>query len=552
MMRMLRSVRCDGPQLWRAGETGRRRLSVGDGGDDVLLMQRRCAAIRVLVIVLALGLGGRVGGQGAAEVVSSASADDAASVAVIGAQPEAGMAPLPVQVHALDSQLAAGDVLTTRYEWDFGDPAGAHNRVIGWNAAHVYDRPGEYTVTLRVVDAARREAVARHAVRVVPDRRRRLYVASDGDDGVRGLAPEAPLRTFGRAMEVLGDGMTVLLRRGDVFDVKRTQRIAARNCVLGAYGEGAAPILHWSGASGSGAILALDRGTTADVVIQDIRFDSTGAPATQRNVVDALKLAGRNVVVRRCEFGDVTTALNCERGPIGVLSYDNRTVLESGLRAYYLWAQGSDHVHLGNVVTGSGHEHNIRLGGASRVLIARNDLTNEPKRCIWSMLGTHAYIAENTLRQGRLTVGPNHAAGDAADRFRWCVVEGNRLVDALPRFPVIEVAHGAEHVMIRTNIMETAGGSCISVNGHSAEHARTSVDIRVLHNTGVNAGRLGRFLDCGADVRGVSVLNNLYVAPRLETGTHRSAILFVLDEDLEGFDGIEGNVWPRPAAFRWV
>ena len=473
-------------------------------------------------------------------------------MAVIHTRAAMGMAPFAAHVHALDSALGAGDPLTTFYEWDFGDGEETYNRLVGWNAAHVYDRPGEYTVRLRLIDAARQETIRTEVIRVVPDRRPRLYVAASGDDADSGLSPDRPVRTFRRAMQRLRDGMTVVLRRGDVFDVGQTQHVAKRNWVLGAYEEGDSPVLRWSGSPGCGAIIALDPAASADVIIEDIRFDSIYAASPERNLVDAIKLAGRNITVRRCVFADVTTALNCERRPVGVLSCDNATGGARGLGAYYLWGQGSDHVHIGNTVRGSAHEHNIRLGGTVRALISHNDLTNAPKRCIWSMLGEYAYVAGNRLHEGRLTVGPNKAVGHASDRFRWCIVEGNLVEGGSPGLPAVEIEHGAEHVAVRNNIIKCAGGTCIAVSGHSVRHDRTSADVRIWHNTGVNDAGLGRFLECGPDVQQVAVLNNLYVAPGLETGTHRSAVLFVLDSDLRGFTRLEGNIWPIPAAFRWV
>ena len=60
--------------------------------------------------------------------------------------------PYAVHANALDSIVGFGTLLTARYEWDFGDPLGDYNRLVGWNVAHVYDRPGMYNITLKLTN----------------------------------------------------------------------------------------------------------------------------------------------------------------------------------------------------------------------------------------------------------------------------------------------------------------------------------------------------------------------------------------------------------------
>src|SRR5262245_15608073 len=71
---------------------------------------------------------------------------------VIQASATSGAAPFTVHVNALNTTLSVGDPLTARYQWDFGDPAGQFNAVDGWNAAHIFDAPGTYSVKLKVTD----------------------------------------------------------------------------------------------------------------------------------------------------------------------------------------------------------------------------------------------------------------------------------------------------------------------------------------------------------------------------------------------------------------
>ncbi|MDY7107243.1 MAG: PKD domain-containing protein [Planctomycetota bacterium] len=497
--------------------------------------------------------GGDNGSQADEEQTLSWGDPDApAPIPVLTLLDGAGVAPFTVHVHALDSDLGVGDPLTAHYEWDFGDAGSAYNELVGFNAAHVYDEPGQYTVTLCITNECGRQAELTAPITVFPDTRPRLYVAGDGNDNNDGQSPAAPIRTFARAMELLEDDMVVLLRRGDRFGVPGApSSIARRNWALGAWGEGDRPELCWVGGIDGGAILPLSADQCAAALIEDVHFTSKYAGYPDRDICTAIFVGGENITVRRCSFGHVTDALNCNRQPRGVLSCDN---VATGLRAYYLWGEGWDHTHLGNVVLGSTHEHNIRFGGIHRVLIADNELTNSPKRCLWAMLGEYAWITGNTMSDGRLTIGPDHTDGGGApsDRFRHCVAERN-IIDKVgfPETAAVEVEHGAEHVILRNNVISIAGNSTIAVRGYSETKQRTTVDLRIFNNTGICPGTCGRFVRCGTDTESLHIANNLFIAPELITGDYQKAILFILDEDLSGFVQIGHNLWPIPAGCDW-
>jgi hypothetical protein len=194
----------------------------------------------------------------------------------------------------------------------------------------------------------------------------------------------------------------------------------------------------------------------------------------------------------------------------------------------------------------------VRFGGVSRILIHDNDLTNSPKRCLWSMTGDHSYIAGNRLNNGRLTVGPCHVGGDSSERFLYCVIEGN-IIDktGYPETAAIEIEHGAHHAIVRNNVVKVTANSVIAVRGYSAERGRRVEDLRVFNNTGICPGTSGRFLSAGHDVGGITIANNLFAAPNLITGDYQKAILFILESDLANYPFIGRNVWPIPAGSDW-
>src|SRR5581483_728532 len=196
----------------------------------------------------------------------------------------AGMAPYALHVDALDLRPPTGTPLTCRYQWDFGDPGSAFNTLEGWNAAHLYTKPGHYTVTLKLTDESGNVIHGTSILEIRPDQRRAVYVSADGDDSNDGATPATPLRTAGRAMVGLAGDTKILFRRGDVFPITSSLMISGRNVSLASYGNAPStapgdvaqdtrPRLLWSGARNDGRMVVAESGS-ANVVIQDLAFDS--------------------------------------------------------------------------------------------------------------------------------------------------------------------------------------------------------------------------------------------------------------------------------------
>lgn len=513
-------------------------------GRTVRAARRRLRGTRGLAAAVAAGIAG-MGDAGGVE-------SGGPQTAVIEAISLSGMAPFTVHVNGLGSTLGAGDALDARFEWDFGDPGALYNELEGWNGAHIYDDPGTYVVTLRVTNSDGQTATTFVSVSVSPDTRTRLYVAANGDDGHDGLTPQSAIRTFGRMREVIGDDTTALFRRGDVFPVDDDGDINRVNWVIGAYGTGVLPELRWTGSLGLNQFIAMNGEYAHDVVIQDLHFDSIYPDTSERNIASCVFPAGHNITVRRCTFGHVTDAINCERQPTGVLGMDNVASVPNGLRAYFTWVRGSDHTYLGNVVNGSLIEHCVRVAGADRVNLSYNHLTNNPKTVIWVMLGEYTFMRGNTLRDGPVAIGPNPHLGSPSERMRYTVLERNHFIKATTGPAAIEFHPGAESHMLRGNVIEATGQSCIDINGWDPANQRTCVDIRILNNTGVNPSSGGRFLDVEAGTQNVTVRNSLYAAPNMVTGQGRTASMYVAANGLSGFSSIRGNTWAIPDEFAWI
>jgi hypothetical protein len=491
-------------------------------------------------------------------------------------------APAAVHVYALTPRAAGAEgavaaapgasPISFRYEWDFGDPAGRWNRLPGWNAAHVYDRPGQYTITLTVTDPAGKASRRTTWVRIAPDDRRRIYVSAEGNDGATGATPAQALRTPQHALQMARSNAQVLFRRGDTFDVGPMIGVNAQNVYVGNYDprtpDGQPPAAGQTTAGPPPPLPVLRKvegppkqtgvffvGTKArDLIFDGIEFDSQWPLNSQygggKVPARAFTVGGTNVTIRNCSFRNVTDAVNTELKPTGVLVQDNH--FSNEIRGYCYWGNGTDHVVVGNVMLHSHQEHEIRCSepGITRLLIAYNDLSRpsnlkggiELREAHWF------WVADNHIDGGTMRVGPQDDADVkrqiknwAAIKCDWGVLEDNRF-DRI----WVHVRLGSEHIMVRNNTVRLDDGEwayIVACDKPGFNEVRKALDITLEHNTATNNGTKGQFIFVQGRPAGLTIRDNLYVAPHIPAGSASGAI-YTTDADLEGFDAVEGNVYP--------
>ncbi|HUW82303.1 MAG TPA: PKD domain-containing protein, partial [Phycisphaerae bacterium] len=153
--------------------------------------------------------------------------------AMAAASRTSGVATLAVFFDAVDAasgvvQPADGNHANVYYRWDFGDPGSgtwstsgrSRNQATGYVAAHVYERPGSYTVTLTVTESAGATYQYEQQIEVQSFGGTTYYVSSSsGSDANDGRSPSRPLRTLDAAMSRLGTNRRILLKRGDTWRV---------------------------------------------------------------------------------------------------------------------------------------------------------------------------------------------------------------------------------------------------------------------------------------------------------------------------------------------
>jgi PKD repeat protein len=470
-----------------------------------------------------------------------------------------GTGPHTVHVHALATTLNGGNYLTARWQWDFGDPDGKYNYLEGWNAAHVYDKPGTYTIKLTVTNENGRSASLTTQVRVVADTRRTIYVdAQNGDDGNTGATEKTAVRTAERVKDLLGSHTRVLFKRDQrhVFDFSLS--VPFQDVYIGAYGSGDRPLIWRVKGVGSSAISMYPQSN--QITIEDLAFDSPNAvkstAAAPTINADAVYARGVNITVRDCEFLNLDDAVNANGDPRGLLVQDNTAPLATGIRNYFIWSEGSDHVFLGNSAANSTREHNLRSSGTTRMLVAFNDFTNldrskvdEPdysKGTVEVHKGSFAYVWRNELHDGALRAGPRGSNWESPGLItQWVVFDGNELYEH-----DLTVKVGTHHFMARNNIIRTNTSAAITIQT-SDDYGRTVSDISFINNTGITSQGNGRFLnvaETGGNKGAITLKNNLWLVPKFVAGTS-SAPVYVAGKNLDVFKEISNNVWPKPVSY---
>jgi uncharacterized repeat protein (TIGR02543 family) len=246
-------------------------------------MTDRGGCLRWAVAIVAIGLGYGVVGQAQsvtaiAEVNDSLWFADRAS-SYGGLNATRSYAPAAVFFEGWKSSPRESIVY---YEWDFGDGSPVFD---GFNAAHIYETPGNYTATLTVTDADGIQSTDTVDVEVLARDGATYYVdAVSGNDSNSGLSQAQAWRTATHAFRGMnegryGQGDQILFRRGQTFQMVSGQvqpghYAAGHGYAFGAFGTGDRPLIQHVGSTQSWFINQTGIGL-AHVTFMDLHFDLT-------------------------------------------------------------------------------------------------------------------------------------------------------------------------------------------------------------------------------------------------------------------------------------
>jgi len=456
-------------------------------------------------------------------------------------------------VNGLSSTLGSGSQIQATYNWNFGDPGSQYNQLVGFNAAHVYDNPGTYTVTLSLTDANGQTSVATASVTVLSNSAlTTIYVSPSGNDSNSGTSPNSPIQSVSQLNNILSSNERVLFQDGGTYDLESGLVVGGNisNVEIGSYGSGAQPILMYDGPTGVfGAIINLE-GSNASVT--GLTFDSIYR--NNNAIYSAFALSGNNLVVRDNTFLNLLDDVGMASQPNNVLVQNNQSPSPTDLYAYFAWIQGNDIVLLGNTVASSYNEAIVRVGGANDLLLADNNLTNLPraggngnsKNVLSIQAGSYAYIYGNILSTGPVSAGPlGTPAANPNVSFDNVVFDSNEILNS-----TILLTPGVHHVMARNNVIKGDGKVGFTVNAQESGGSFDwqVQDVYIEHNTVTEPGMWGGLLSINnGEAEGIHVDNNLFVDPNYETGFGEGFIK-TDNNDMNSFAEIKDNVWSIPSA----
>ena len=460
-----------------------------------------------------------------------------------------------VHVDAMSTTLHNGQWNDGDFHWDFGDSGSDYNSLRGFVGSHVYARAGQYTITLTVTDEAGLQQQATATVNVAASTRRVIYVDSTGSDSNSGMSTSSPVRTSAKALQLqsqLGDHVEVLFRRGQTHNIGQAMVVANDDVIIGAYGAGSKPLMLWTGEHTNRETF-VRTAYAHDVTVRDLTFKVANATDShQHSIPSMLDPHGWGINAVNNTMYDIGYGVRTNAESHGVLVQGNESPDLQGLRNYFIWGEGTGLTVLGNHAENSCKEHILRISAnMTGITVHDNDFAEQDlrhldpydfgKAAVNIQWGQFAYVTGNKLR-GANAVGPL-GEGDgraiAHARAKWVVWENNLHIDG-----GVYIEHGAEHVDVRNNVFDGDNIKFINVEGPKDGYTRTSLDITLHNNLGVNEGTQGQFIHLEAGVLEVEVTDNSYSAPNLVFGPYASAGMYIEDNHFGGIVKIEGNTWP--------
>lgn len=495
------------------------------------------------------------------------------------------------QTLSVDAQtiLPADDPLTTRLQWDFGDPGGDYNVLPGYNAAHVYNAAGTYQVTLTatLADAPSSPLTAMLSVQVSADTRQQVCVSPDGSGPLAdGSSPANALAFATLLQEGLSNNTDYLFEDGQTYDCNQwIWVVGLSNVTLSTFspgpGQTAAPVFNGYGEGGSYLFQAAGA-AFGNLTIDGIHFDNIAPPVSPTApppLAPAPYVVMRTsdsfpgdygLTIENCTFDNVDTVATLSQSATGVLVQGNKCDLVPN---YFVWDSATDVALLGNTALGSTMQNLVRGDegydqGFNRWLVYGNDLYNqEPhsKDDLDFRMGQYAYAADNAFHTDPAS-GVNSGLGFSLGLdikgnpetlgCTYGVVEGN-VFDVGTK---VEIHGGAHNISVRDNailIGQTPNMLGAIEIGRFASETSPDTNIQVLNNTlycasGPDAalvqvdGPVNPTAD-SADVESVPEItmeNNLTVAPGLASGSGQQDVL-VMAADTSSFLAVANNLWQR-------
>ncbi len=308
-----------------------------------------------------------------------------------------GVAPLHVTFDATATTGLSDDnnYVLANFSWNFDatntDPDGKWEKTKGFYTAHVFERPGVYTVVVKVKDAAQNEASTHITITVNEFDKTSYFVAADGNDENTGTSQDSPLKTVKEGLSRTSSGDRILLKNGDIIEESTAIIIDQDGIGIGTYGEGEKAILRVTATSKGG----ISVGNNNNIRLMDFHLQVPNQGSA------AIKLGGTNNLAYNLEISDARggTALEHHKdtdnviwntylhdfGPYGVFCQQFERVAIIGLKIRNL-----DYFK---------PEHGIRAVSGSKLYIAFCDFETEIAKTAFAIRynGKQSHVPTNNI-----------------------------------------------------------------------------------------------------------------------------------------------------------
>ena len=478
------------------------------------------------------------------------------------------------------------------YVWDFGDPGAASDKVVnlprvhndlnrgyGKEVAHVFTRPGRYTIGCRVFTLEGRFLAEDTEEIAVADPESffagiRTVLVDPAGRGDPTRYPDAQIATTPSEalawLDALGTDGRILLKRGQRYDIPERLAVAGQvpSFRLGAWGRGARPVLAAmrSGEYDNG-LLHVTNSFAGDAVIEGVGFrglwDSTTETGRQIGLYLGLQTNDKYHLLTDCSFDAAGTAVrlsgvrpetrsaftlhNCDITNwgdyglhIGRMSSEQRNaILGCAIHQHRAAMMGG-----GSIKDGQRNQHGpIRVSNGGQSYIACSDLFS---RNGW----TASVGADQPCLRWHSNTGPARSAG-IVERV---AMEGGFAMIAVDDATGAEVIYGTHLVIEKCLLVGTARtrkGIGIGYGGTTVRNCLYIQPDRPLISerwTAAFYGQLGRqsgFVDPDwpVEVYSNTVVNHM-------SDAHRNGTALRMAQHLDGFERFaeENNIFAAPNA----
>jgi len=379
-------------------------------------------------------------------VDGTAFVDDGSVVASLAASRTSGVAPLLVAFDATESTgvNAARPFHDLHYRWDFGDAdAGtwaesghSKNGAVGAVAGHVFDEPGQYTVTLTVRDGQGKGQRTQITIDVEDPEiafADSTYCFSTGSDfsGCPANAQQITTDSFATIRGESREGRRLLLRRGDRWEATDNLGVGARfgtaTSIVGAFGPCVSP-----DSRGICANAPVLNATTPDMFLMTVSGDVRIMDVALTGLTTQSQQSGIDMWSGR---GTLLYRLRIRGFSVGVVtSFPQETpaLVDSDIGHAYttqVFLAGEQLMVMGNHIHDTALSHVLRVWQAYKSVIGENLLAHAS---LESDLGRHAFKLHGPGEEELTQTLPS---GGTIHRTSLTIVAGNTFV-ASPPWPV--------------------------------------------------------------------------------------------------------------------